>query len=310
MIERINAKNVSERLPGVYIVDLGQNMVGWVQLKLPATRRGQKIQLRYAEMLDSAGSIYSSSARSARATDTYISRGGKINWEPKFTFHGFRYLEITGLDEAPPLEAVTGIVIHSRMKRTGDFECSDPQINQLVHNIIWGQKGNYIDIPTDCPQRDERLGWTGDAQFFIPTAAYNFDVASFFNKWLVDLCEDSANDEGAFGSVAPEVIGSKGSFGATAWADAGIVCPYTIWKVYGDTRVIRDHYLAMAKYIEYLRKTSTNLVRTQGAYGDWLNLGGGAPSEVIGTAYFEHMTRLMSEMADAIGQTEDAEKFR
>jgi alpha-L-rhamnosidase len=135
-------------------------------------------------------------------------------------------------------------------------------------------------------------------------------VAGFFSKWLIDLCEDSANEQGAFASVAPNIIHSKESFGATAWADAGIVCPYTIWKVYGDTRVIVDHYAAMSKYIDYLHSTSKDLIRTQGAYGDWLNLGGGAKSEVIGTAYFEHVTRLMSEMADAVGRKDDAHKYK
>ncbi len=309
-LEELPAKSVKEPLSDTYVVDLGQNMVGWVRLKLANTKPGQEIQLRYSEMLEPDGAPYRSSERTIRATDTYISKGGEVTWEPKFTFHGFRYVEVTGVDSAPPLDAITGIVAHSEMTRTGQFECSNPLINQLVHNIIWGQKGNYFEIPTDCPQRDERLGWTGDAQFFVPTATYNFDVAAFFNKWLIDLCEDSADGDGAFGSVAPEVIRSKGSFGATAWADAGIVCPYTIWKVYGDTTVIRDHYAAMAKYIDYLQNTSKNLIRGQGAYGDWLNLGGGAKSEVIGTAYFEHVTRLMSEMAAAVGKQDDAEKFR
>src|SRR5262249_28897862 len=163
-----------------------------------------------------------------------ISKGGQVEWEPKFTFHGFRYVEITGIDQSPALDCITGIVAHTKMDRTGYFECSNPLVNQLVHNIIWGQKGNYFEVPTDCPQRDERLGWTGDAQFFIPTGAYNFDVAAFFSKWLVDLCEDSADKDGAFASVAPDL--PVLAHGATAWADAGIVCPYTIWKVYGDKR--------------------------------------------------------------------------
>ena len=194
-LEELPAKSVKEVVPKTFIVDLGQNMVGWIRLKLASTNPGQEIRLRYAEMLDNNGTIYGSSARSARATDVYIAKGGAVLWEPKFTFHGFRYVEITGLDSPPPLDCITGVVVHSQLTRSGEFECSNPLINQLVHNIIWGQKGNYFDIPTDCPQRDERLGWTGDAQFFIPTAAYNFDVAAFFNKWLTDLCEDSADDE-------------------------------------------------------------------------------------------------------------------
>jgi alpha-L-rhamnosidase len=306
-IEELRPKKITTPQPNVYVFDLGQNMVGWVRLKL-AARKGDKVRLRYAEMLNPDGTLYTTALRGARATDTYIAAAdGEFTFEPKFTFHGFRYVELTGAGSQPPLDAITGVVVHTRMARTGDFECSNPLVNQLVHNIIWGQKGNYLEVPTDCPQRDERLGWTGDAQFFVPTASYNFDVAAFFNKWLVDLNEDSANPEGAFGSVAPDVL--KGGYGATAWADAGIVCPYTIWHVYGDTRVIRDHYASMAKYIDYLHKTSKDLVRTQGAYGDWVNLGGGASSEVIGTSYFAYVTRLMSEMAAAIGKTNDAAKY-
>jgi len=305
-IEEIKPKSIAQPMPGVYVFDLGQNMVGWARLSMSAPK-GARIVMRFAEMLNADGSLYTTSLRGARATDTYIAKGGEFAWEPTCTFHGFRYVEITGLDRQPPLDAIRGIVVHSEMPRTGSFECSSALVNQLVHNIVWGQKGNYLEVPTDCPQRDERLGWTGDAQFFIATGAYNFDVSAFFTKWLVDLIDDSQNPDGAFASVAPDVL--KGPYGATAWADAGIVCPYTIWQVYGDTRVIEQHYANMARYIDYLHRTSKDLIRTQGAFGDWVNLGGGASSEVIGTSYFEHVTRLMSEMAGAIGRNEDAKKY-
>jgi alpha-L-rhamnosidase len=304
--DELKARSIAEPRPGIYVFDLGQNMVGWARIKLSAPKDA-RIVVRYSEMLNPDGTLYTTALRSARATDTYVSRGGEFTWEPSFTFHGFRYVEISGAGEKPPLDAVTGIVVHSDMRRTGWFECSNPLVNQLVSNIVWGQKGNYLEVPTDCPQRDERLGWTGDAQFFIATGAYNFDVAAFFTKWLVDLNDDSQNPEGAYASVAPDVL--KGPYGATAWADAGIVCPYTIWRDYGDTRVIEQHYASMARYIDYLHRTSKNLIRTQGAFGDWVNLGGGASSEVIGTSYFEHVTRMMSEMAAAIGRDDDAKKY-
>src|SRR5262249_49192058 len=153
--------------------------------------------------------------------------------------HGFRYVEITGLKEKPTVDAVTGIVVGSDIGRSGYFECSDKVVNQLFHNIIWGQKGNYIEVPTDCPQRDERLGWTGDAQFFIPTAAYNFDIASFFTKWTIDLDTDAEYADGSFADVAPDLTGGHGN---VAWGDAGIVCPYTVYQQYGDTRIVRTHW--------------------------------------------------------------------
>jgi alpha-L-rhamnosidase len=311
-VEEIPAKKVTEREPGVFVFDLGQNMVGWVRLRVNGAPVGTRITLRHSEMLNLDGSLYTTALRNARATDNYITAGRESEtWEPSFTFHGFRYVEVTGLasrgGQTPSLDTVTGIVAHTAMERSGTFECSNPLVNQLVHNIVWGQKGNYLEVPTDCPQRDERLGWTGDAQFFIPTGAYNFDVAAFFTKWLVDLDTDAQRADGALPSVAPECI--NGAYGATAWADAGIVCPYVIYKQYGDRRVIERHYDEMRRYIDYLKNTSKDLVRTQGAYGDWVNLGGGASSEVIGTSYFEHVTRLFAEMAAAIGRKDDAKNY-
>src|SRR5207247_2275232 len=163
------------------------------------------------------GTLYTTSLRSARATDTYISCGGAFVWEPTFTFHGFRYVEITGVDEPPPLESITGIVVHSQMQRSGWFECSNPLVNQLVNNIVWGQKGNYLEVPTDCPQRDERLGWMGDAQIFCRTACDNMDVAAFFTKWMQDV-EDAQRADGAFTDVSP--MGAAGA-GTAAWGAAG-----------------------------------------------------------------------------------------
>ncbi len=305
--EQLPAKTVAEPKPGVYVFDLGQNMVGWVRLKIKADR-GQMLTLRYSEMLQPDGMVYTIPLRGARATDHYVAKGDGAEemWEPLFTSHGFRYVELTGVKERPSLDAITGIVAHADMPQTMSFECSSPEVNQLFHNIIWGQKGNYFEVPTDCPQRDERMGWTGDAQFFAPTAAYNFDVSAFFTKWLVDLITDAQYDDGSFADVAPDLTGGHGN---VAWGDAGIVCPYVIYRQYGDTRIIEQHYDAMARYIEYLKKTSKNNIRGQGAYGDWVNLGGGAKSEVIGTAYFYYVTRLMSEMSQAIGKEQAASDY-
>jgi alpha-L-rhamnosidase len=307
--EEIAAKKISEPAPGTYVFDLGQNMVGWVRLKVKGQKPGTRITLRHSEMLNPDGTPYLIALRGARAMDTYVAKGGdgEETWEPKFTFHGFRYVEVKGLEGKPSLDAITGVVVHTAIPRTGEFACSDDRVNQLFHNIIWGQKGNYLEVPTDCPQRDERLGWTGDAQFFIPTGAYNFDVAAFFTKWLVDLDTDAQHPDGGFADVAPNLLGGHGN---VAWGDAGVICPYVIYKVYGDTRIIERHYAEMAKYIDYLKSTAKDFVRGQGAYGDWLNLDDKTKPEVIGTAYFQYVTRLMGEMAAVIGKTDDAAAYK
>lgn len=303
--EQIKAVKLTEPKPGAYTYDFGQNLVGWVRLKVHG-KPGQKVTVRHAEMLNPDKTIYTTNLRAARCIDTYYLKGGEETLEPYFTFHGFQYAEITGLDAPPAVEDVTGIVVHSDIARTGDFSCSNKLVNQLFHNIIWGQKGNYLEIPTDCPQRDERAGWTGDAQFFMPTAAYNFDVAAFFTKWLVDLITDGQHPDGAFPDVAPDLNLGAGN---TAWGDAALICTYLTYMYYGDTRVIEQHYDAMAKWVETELKTSNDYVRGQGAYGDWLNLGGGAKPEVVGTAYFAYTAQLMSKMAAAIGKTDDAKRY-
>ncbi|MCY2927267.1 MAG: family 78 glycoside hydrolase catalytic domain, partial [Planctomycetota bacterium] len=238
---------------GSYVFDLGQNMVGLARVKIPAgTKRGTKIVIRHAEVLNPDGTMYTVNLRAAKNTDTYFVKGtpGEV-YQPRFTFHGFRYVELRGLAKAPALNAVTGVVLHSDTPPTGSFECSNAMLNQLQHNIVWGQKGNFLEVPTDCPQRDERLGWTGDAQVFIRTACFNMDVASLFNKWLVDLT-DAQSPAGAFPMVAPDVLAKRQGDGGAGWADAGIICPWTLYLAYGDTRVLSRHYQSMAKYLAFL----------------------------------------------------------
>ena len=305
--EEIHGQQITEPTPGVYVIDLGQNIVGWAALKVRGEKPGTRITMRFSEMLNPDGSPYLIALRGARALDTYFAKGAdEETFDPKFTFHGFRYVEITGLSKKPEPQDVTGIVVHTQMPRTGQFECSNQLVNQLFHNIIWGQKGNYLEVPTDCPQRDERLGWTGDAQFFIRTGAYNFDVAAFFTKWLVDLDQDAQHADGTFADVAPDLLGGHGN---VAWGDAGIICPYVIYRTYGDRRIIAQNYDAMKRYIEHLKKDNKNLIRGVGAYGDWLNLDDKTKPEVIGTAYFHYVVTLMAEMADAIDKREDHEAF-
>jgi len=306
--ELLPTVKITEPSPGVAIFDLGQNMSGWSRLKLKGSP-GQKLVVRYGEFLNPDGSLYTANLRSATSTDHFTLAGtGEETLEPFSTFHGFRYVEVRGLTEKPEPSMVTGVVVHTPMERTGSFECSSPILNQLYHNIIWGQKSNYIDVPTDCPQRDERAGWTGDAEFFIPTATYNFNVNPFFTKWLTTLCEDSQHADGAIADVAPDVLGSGG---ATAWADSAIIIPYQIWLSYDDTSVIRDHYPAMERFMDWLASKTKNSARKFKGdnFGDWLNKGGGATPEVMDTAYYAYDAQLMAEMAHAIGNTQAEAKY-
>ncbi len=309
-LAQLPARAVTEPRPGQWVFDLGQNMVGVVRLKVNAPA-GTKITLRHAEMLHPDGTLYTANLRKALATDTYIGRGGGTEvWQPRFTFHGFRYVELTGLKTKPSLDTVTGIVLGSDTRTVGEFSCSDQRLNQLQRNIRWGQRGNFLSVPTDCPQRDERLGWMGDAQVFIRTAAYNADVAAFFTKWMVDV-EDAQRPDGRFTDVSPVSRWAGG--GVPGWGDAGVICPWTVYQMYGDTRILERHFPAMVKWIEWCREHSTELIRDRDRgsdYGDWLSIGANTPKDLIGTAYFAHSTHLVANMARALGKTDEAAKYQ
>jgi len=305
VMNELPAIKVTEPRPGCWTFDLGQNMVGWVRLRVQGTA-GQRITVRHGEMINPDGTIYTASLRSCPATDFFILSGkGEEVLEPYFTFHGFRYVEVRGLTSKPDLTAVTGIVVHTAMRRTGSFECSYPLLNKLYSNIIWGQKGNYLEVPTDCPQRDERMGWTGDTQFFAPTAAYNFDVAAFFSRWL-QTCEDDQQGDGSFPHVVPDIMGGGG---ATAWGDAALLCTYNIYRAYGDTRIVTERFAAMEKYMKWLDGKTRDGISKVGGFGDWLNAGGGASADAMDTAYHAYLARIMSEMAKAIGRDDDASRY-
>ena len=304
---------VTEPKPGVYVFDFGQNMVGRVRLTVQGVA-GETVELFHNEMLNPDGTVYRDNLHAGKLgkefsqTARYTLRGGLAEtYEPHFTYMGFRYVEVTGLKAKPDASLLTGRVFHTSFRQTGTFTCSDPLLTRLAQNIQWSQRGNMMGIPTDCPQRDERAGWTGDAQFFMPTAVYNFDVAAFFSKWLVDLCQDSFVEGKGFADLAPYY--GKMKAGNTGWGDAGVVCPYVLYRTYGDTRVIETHYAQMKKHVMTLSATCTNHLRGAGTYGDWLNVGGGAKGEVCGTAYQAYLTGLMSEMAAAIGKGDDAAQF-
>jgi alpha-L-rhamnosidase len=308
-IQEFTARKITEPKPGVFVLDLGQNFAGVPRLKVSG-KPGQKITLRFAERLNPDGTIYTVNLRSARATDTYICKGkGTETWQPRFTFHGFQYIEVTGLTGKPSKDTVIGVALSSDTPVVGAFTCSDPMLNQLHNNIYWTQRANFIDIPTDCPQRDERMGWTGDAQVYIRTATLNTDVEAFFTKWLVDL-DDGQRADGQFPCVAPCVV--AGNDGGPAWADAGVICPWTIYEVYGDRRVLERHYEAMKRFIEFCRQRSTpDLLppTTYHCFGDWLSIQAATPKDVIYTAYFAHSTRLAGRAAAALGKASEAEAF-
>jgi len=311
--ETIRPVAISEPGSGTYIFDMGQNFSGVVRLRVKGAK-GDTIKIRHGEMLHPDGRLMTENLRKARATDFYILKGDPAGetYEPRFTYHGFQFVELTGLAEKPTLDTVTGIVIHSDTPMVSTFSCSDDMVNRLFSNVTWTQRSNFFEVPTDCPQRDERLGWTGDAQIYIRTATYNADVGAFFTKWLDDL-EESQLANGAFPDYAPyPMMHGKPNRGfATAWSDAGIICPYTIYKVYGDTRVIERHYDAMSRFMAFRRKQSPDFlgVETGNGWGDWLSLGSKTPVAFIDTAYFAYSAKLMSEMAATIGKEADAADY-
>ncbi len=314
-IEEIKPVKLITTPKGETVYDMGQNMVGWVRLKIQG-KKGDQVTLKFAEVLDKSGNFYTDNLRAAKCTDVYILKGeGQEVFEPHFTFHGFRFVKIEGVS-SPSLDQITGVVIHSDMKPTGSFTCSDPMINQLQHNIQWGQKGNFLDVPTDCPQRDERLGWMGDAQVFSGTAAFNFNVAPFYTKWTRDIAADQLPN-GSVPDVIPDVL--KGGGGKTAWADAAIIVPWTTYLVYGDQRILEVQYSSMKAWVEYMktRAGEDNLWTGDWHYGDWLAFatnnsdypGATTEKDLIATAYYSYSSGILSKIAAIIGQKEDAKKY-
>ena len=311
----ITPLSVSEPSPGRWVFDLGQNMVGKVRLTLEGTA-GQTVTLRHAEVTHADGTIAPENLRSARATDHYtFAEDGEIVYEPRFTFHGFRYVELSGVTEAPTAETVTGLVVNSDGAFTSRFETSDAMVNQLQSNIVWGQRGNWLSIPTDTPARDERLGWTGDINVFASTATFNMDSQTFLIKWMRDL-RDAQLDNGAYPEVAPQfcknaAVHASCGGGSTGWADAGITVPWTLWQSYGDTDVIRENYDSMGRYIDYLEGDApTGIRQSVGSWGDWLNFGDPTPNDLLATAFYAQSVNLMSQMADVIGESGDALRYK
>jgi len=322
-IQEIKPIRIFKTPKGSMVVDMGQNMVGWLRLKVTGTK-GTVVTLRHAEVLDKYGEFYTTNLRDAKCRLTYtLSGNGEETYEPRFTFMGFRFVEVTGFPGELNTENLTGVVVHSDMPVTGTYESSNPLLNQLQHNIQWGQRGNFVDVPTDCPQRDERLGWTGDAQAFCRTAAFNMDVSSFFSKWLKDVSADQ-RPGGEVPDVIPDILNKQGAptvQPSAGWGDVAVIAPWTMYLVYGDINYLKNQYPGMKAWVEYIRrKAGDKYIWTGGSkYGDWLfyhppvnnhtEPDGHTEHDFIATAFYAYSTSLLAEAAKALGKTDDAKMY-
>lgn len=314
VIEEVSTVEITEPTPGHFVFDLGQNMVGWIRLEMPGVE-GETTTMRFAEMLSSDGSIYTENYRSAKSTNNYTAKEtGPFTWQPTFTFHGFRYVELTGLPPGvdPENDWVTGLVLHSDIQQTGTFTSSHTKLNRLQKNITWGQRGNFLEVPTDCPQRDERLGWTGDAQAFCSTAMFNYDSHAFFKSWLATMRDDQL-DDGRIPHVIPDIL--KGAAGSPGWMDAATIMPWEIYVRTGDKEILEENYDMMLSLVDwYRRKSPEGIVRQIGGFGDWLQPNteekkGDTPSHLLGSAFYAKSLKIIADSAAVLGKTEDAKKF-
>lgn len=300
---------MTEPSPGTYVFDLGKNIAGIAELKVRGPK-GTKVQLRFGEILKNDGQIQTENLRKARATDTYILKGEGLEvWKPKFTYHGFQYVEVTGFPGKPTLETITGHVLSSIETNASTFSSSNAMNNTLFKNIKTTQSANFFEIPTDCPQRDERLGWTGDAEIYMRSATYNADVAAFMTKFLIDL-DDAQRWYGAYPNFAPFPYSRPNQY-APAWMDAGVIIPYNMYKVYNDTRIVEYMYKGMEKFMQFQEDASTGYLRPGGGnnWGDWLAVNEETSHDFIGASFYGYDAQLMAEMAEALGKTADAAKY-
>lgn len=315
--ERIKAIKILKTPQGDVVADFGQNLVGWVEIKTrgPANT---KITLSHAEVLDKAGNFYTENLRSAKQQNIYYLKGNEEQtFSPHFSFQGFRYVKVDGYPQDLKPEDLTAVVIQSDMKPASTFKTSNALLNQLHHNIVWGQKGNFVDVPTDCPQRDERLGWTGDAQAFYYTAAYNMDVSGFFTKWLKDVKADQHKD-GSIPFVIPDVL-NQSDAGACGWGDAGTIIPWGMYSTYGDKRILETQFSSMKAWVDFIgSRSSQNLWNSGFHFGDWLfyrpdddNDGRAAVTDkyMIAQCFYAHSTQLLVNVAEVLGKKEEYEKY-
>ena len=308
--ERILPARIFTTPAGETVVDFGQEITGYVEVSLDA-HAGDCVELSHAEVLDKYGNFYTENYRAAKAKFFYFCKDGFQTWHPKLTFFGFRYIRVDqfpGGAKAVRPDNFTAVVVCSDLQRTGFLSSSNPLLNKLFDNIIWGQKGNFVDVPTDCPQRDERLGWTGDAQVFIRTACYNFDTEAFYRKWLSDLAADQYPD-GHVDHVIPAILENQKS--SAAWGDAACVCPWELYLAFGDENILRSQFNSMKKWVGYITSSTTtkNLWTGGEHYGDWLGLDapsgsykGSSDEDLIASAFYAHSTELVMKAGNVLGE--------
>jgi alpha-L-rhamnosidase len=310
-IEEVAPVAITTSRAGRTIVDFGQNLVGWLRISVRGTT-GQTITLRHAEVLEH-GELGTRPLRRAAATDRYILRGdGLETWEPRFTFHGFRYAEVEGWPGELRPDDLRAVVCHSDMERTGWFECSDPLINRLHENVVWSMRGNFLDVPTDCPQRDERLGWTGDIQVFAPTASFLYDCAGLLQSWLADLAAEQADANGVVPFVVPNALPGM-PVPAAAWGDAAVIVPWVLYQRYGDTGILAEQFASMRAWVDLLHLWDQGF-----QFGDWLDPS--APPDkpadartspqIVASAYFARSAELVAQVAEVLGRVEDETHYR
>lgn len=306
-MERVQARTVFVTPAGETVVDFGQIVTGYVEFSVEA-EKGQQVRILHGEVLDAKGNFYRDNYRGAKAELCYTCRDGFQTWHPGLTFFGFRYLKLEEFPGEAKREQFTAIAVYSNLKQTGSLRCGVPLLNHLFSNIFWGQKGNFLDVPTDCPQRDERLGWTGDAQVFVKTASYNYDVEKFFTKWLHDLAADQF-ENGAVGHVVPDYLQNPQA--SAAWGDAAAICPWQIYQTYGDPKILKDQFDSMKKWVDYITGATTtpNLWTGGSHYGDWLGLDapsgsykGSSDEDLIASAFYAHSTELLVQAGHVLGE--------
>ena len=307
-------KEITEK-DNAIIFDLNQNIVGVPKVTVPM-KKGDTLRIRFAEMLSPDGSFYTKNYRSAGSTDYYIAKeNGTVIYTPKFTFHGFRFVELSGFDTSkePTKDWVTGVVLFSDFDDNGTFKTSHKKLNQLQSNIIWGLRGNFLDIPTDCPQRNERLGWTGDAQVFGPTSMFNADVYKFWASWLQSVREAQLED-GAIPWTVPDTRGNK--IASSGWGDVGTIIPWKIYRRTGDVGFLEDNFEMMKAWVGYHQKKSKNNISNMMSFSDWLQPypesgqnTGDTSRNLIGTAFFARSAKLTALAAEVLGKTEEQAKY-
>ncbi|MCW4462793.1 glycoside hydrolase family 78 protein [Sphingomonas sp. BT-65] len=317
-VRTVPLKNVKQVGPDTYTLDFGQNFAGWVRIKAKG-EAGRKLTLRFAEILNPDGSVSRKNLRTAEASCSYIFRGesGVETYEPHFTYFGFRYVELTGLGRAPTVEEFEGVVVSSDLGETSMLRVENPIITGMWRNTLWSQRSNFFGIPTDCPQRDERLGWTGDAMVFWDAAAFNMDVAAFTRRYLRDM-RDAQGPQGEYPDYAPSGWRDYSNGTSPGWADAGVILPWTVWQRYGDTAIIGEHWQSMTRYLDYLRTNNPDLIwrnKRGYDYGDWVAFDAKeagdetTPKALIATAMWQRSAAKLAEMAAATGRTAEAKTY-